>query len=155
MQFFTHLKSDDTATARIRLNKDELKALRTFMHTPDHYRNVCLPNGVSLHYRGCGWYCLDTTNHFRGCDKINSAMAILKKFKREFDAAIVAEVRRLMLLANPRLANATQQRTTHKSTPIPVPVPVPKRVDARRPADPQKLQQLAHIFSAQKASAVH
>lgn len=157
MQFFPHLSNDDTAIASIRLNKNELSALRTFMHTPDYHQNIGFPNGVRLYYRSKGWYQLNTTNNFRACDKIRAALAVLRKFKREYEAAVAADIQRLIVARHPDLKTVAYvdetkavgtgqfhvQDTKGKITPL----------EARLPADPVKLQQLKETFAKQRMSA--
>lgn len=154
MQFFPHLSNDETATATIRLNKDEMKALRNFMHTPDFHKNVGFPNGVRLYYRSKGWYRLEATNNLVACKKLRVAIAILRKFKRDYDVAVVADIRRLMLDRYPNLqtvayvdeAKAVGTGTFHVRDNNQSTINI-EPLEARIPADPQKLQRLAQVWA--------
>ena len=159
MQFFPHLSNDETAVATIRLNKTEMDALRKFMHTPEYHQFVGFPNGVRLYYRSMGWYRLEATREFRACDKIRAALAILRKFKREYEAAVTSDIRRLLLERYPDLQTVAyvdesamigkfHVRDKRDAAPNIAPL------ETRLPADPQKLQQLAATFAKQRTASV-
>lgn len=112
MQFFTHFKTDDNSYVTLRLNKDELKHLRDWMHTPEGER-VCFPHGAKLFYRAEGWYRLDTTNNFRAVEKLKTAVAILKSWHRKYKEAVAQEIRLLIVAANPNLQIESYQSDTH------------------------------------------
>jgi hypothetical protein len=88
MQLYPHLSNDETATVTVRLNKDELAALRLYMHTPNHFKNIGFPDNVRLFYRSKGWYTLRAMNSRRACEKLKIALAIVRRFARSYEATV-------------------------------------------------------------------
>lgn len=159
MQLFPHLSRDDTAFATVRLNRIEMAELRKFMHTPDYHQFIGFPNGVRLYYRSMGWYRLEATRDHRACDKIRAALAILRKFRREFQALIVTDIRRLILAKHPELQTVAyvddsdnkligtfHVRNLNDKGPNIAPM------ESRLPAEPAKLEQLAAAFAKTKVT---
>lgn len=147
MQVYKHLASDDTASATLRLNKYELKDLRQFMHTPDYFKNIGFPNGVRLYYRSMGWYRLGVTRQHRACDKIRSALIIIRKWCAEYQTQQKAEIQRLILEQNPHLKCVAFVDTGATQAPVRIyRDQTPEAPTSGQKVDPRKLQRLAHKF---------
>jgi hypothetical protein len=162
MQIYQHLSRDDTASATVRLNRTEMAELRKFMHTPEFHQFVGFPNGVRLYYRSKGWYRLEATRDYRACDKIRAALAILRKFKREFQALLVTDIRRLILAKHPELQtvayvdesdNALIGTFHVRNTKEPLSTVAP--MESRLPVDSSKLEELAATFAKSNRTRHH
>lgn len=103
MKIYAHLDNADTAYASVRLNKDEMLALRAFMHTEPFHTHVGFPRAVRLFYRSNGWYRLDALNNHSIIEKLKIAMAILRRFHKEYTEAVDQEIRKLLLQARPEM----------------------------------------------------
>lgn len=88
MQIYPHLSNEEVANVTVRLNKNEMASLRTFMKTPHYFKNVGFPDNVRLFYRSKGWYTLQPMNTKRAIEKLKTAVAVLKRFAREYDRVL-------------------------------------------------------------------
>lgn len=92
--YLSHLKRDDTAHVNIRMNRVQFNSLREWMKTPDHFLAIQFPHGVRLNRRSIGgWAHLHTSNEHRAIEKLKTAVAIIRKWWREYSAMLEQERR--------------------------------------------------------------
>lgn len=112
MQHFPHFTKDETSYITIRLNKGEREHLRQWMHIPEGSR-VAFPHGVKLFYRAEGWYRLDVTNTHRAIEKLKTALALVRKWHRDFLEAQKQEERLRVIAQDAKLQVTSYQSDTH------------------------------------------
>lgn len=83
MYIFNINKSHNTVT--VRMNCEEHKALRAYMHTEDG-EQVGFPRNVQLNRQGFGWYKLVSNSEYEAVGKLRLAINILYKAGKEFKA---------------------------------------------------------------------
>ncbi len=87
--------SNETIYVTVRMNSKEYQSIRKYMHTPDGL-DVGFPYGVHLVKHGYGWYRLVATTELRGVEKINGAMKIIRRWYKEEEEHVEADIKRLM-----------------------------------------------------------
>lgn len=148
-----NLHSDDTVYASVRICGAEHAELRKWMHTHPDQQFVSFPHGVRLTYRSKGWWRLTPSNTFRAVEKVKQALVIIRKFAREYQQSLMAELRRELVMSNPALQavafvadptmiNGGEYHVRDKNTNSAL-VPVTQFA----PAPVEKLQALAERFS--------
>ncbi len=151
MKIYAHLDNADTAYASVRLNRDEMLALRAFMHTEPFHQQVGFPRSVRLFYRSNGWYRLDALNNHNIIEKLKIAIAIMRRFHKEYTEAVDNEIRKLLIQAQHNMQtvayttdDTTEEGVLHVKDTNDNTI---RTLDQRVSASPTKLQQLAALFS--------
>ncbi|QRE00096.1 hypothetical protein [Burkholderia phage BCSR5] len=138
-----------TMYASVRLTREQYKALRTFMRTPDYHSQVGFPGGVRLATIGSGWYRLTCPSEYKTEQKIMDAVRIITKSNHQV-AEKQREGKRIQKAHKPNATAFIDGRfvsTQPNLTQIPrAAVPPAPIVQAPKPADPNALARLAAKF---------